>query len=84
MLSRFGRCLMVKSNNNLEPKFDWTDALCDSAIVGGIAFGNALVGSLADGTLTPWDLTVASCTAFLSFITFLGIKRRLVKPVETQ
>ena len=83
MLSRFGKCRMVKSNNGYTAKFDWADALYDALIVGGIAFGNALVGSLADGSLTGWDLTVASCTAFLSFVTFLGIKRKLVKTETT-
>ena len=79
MLSRFGRVRMVAGNDNVKEKFDWADALVDSAIIGGIAFGNALVGSLADGVLSSWDVTVSVCTAFLSFITFLGVKRKLVK-----
>lgn len=70
---------MVKGNDSVEAKFDWSDALADSAIMGGVAFGNALLGGLADGTLTPWDLVVASVGAFVSFIGFLALKRNLVK-----
>lgn len=79
MLSRFGKVLMVKNNDSLKARFDWGDALCDSAIMGGVAFANALLGGLADGSLTPWDLTVACVGAFASFIGFLALKRNLVK-----
>lgn len=71
--------MMMKGNDSVEAKFDWGDALCDSAIMGGVAFGNALLGGLADGTLTPWDLTVAAVGAFVSFVGFLALKRNLVK-----
>ncbi len=71
--------MMVKNNDSVTPKFDWGDALCDSAIMGGVAFGNALLGGIADGTLTPFDLTVAAIGAFVSFIGFLALKRNLVK-----
>lgn len=79
MLSRFGKCMMVKNKDSLKARFDWGDALCDSTIMGGVAFGNALLGGLADGTLTSWDLTVACVGAFVSFIGFLALKRNLVK-----
>jgi len=82
MLSRFGRCMMVKTNDGLEPKFDWADALCDSLIMGGVAFGNGLLVSIADGAISPFDLTVACIGAFVSFVGFLALKRNLTKPVK--
>jgi len=83
-LSIFGKVVQTMEGNpepTGEKKFDWSDAIIDSAILAGITFFGTLGGVscvMAQSQVAD-KLIAAFIAASIQFLTVLGIKRKLIK-----
>lgn len=77
MLHIRGRFIMCadstpeKKAEDSKPKFDWADAVIDALIMAGVSGGAAYIGAGSE--------VGAIKAAFIAFVTFLAIKRGLIK-----
>lgn len=68
-----------QSVSNAVEKFDWVNAIADSAILAAITFFGALGGSTAVGVEFVQSLGGAGIAAGAQFFAVLAAKRKLVK-----
>jgi len=67
-----------KGRNNPNSSFDWSDALVDAGIIGGLTFFSSLGGLGVTGLLTgPEGWLAAAIAAGTQFFLTLAIKRGL-------
>lgn len=76
------RAVCTLANGAVVKVFDWKNAVADALIFSGIGFFTTYASSLTVGGSVVESLHVALVTFGLQFVTFLGIKRGIVKPSE--
>lgn len=71
--------LTNNTTNSQEPKFDWTDALVDAAIISGLTFFSTLGGGSVAGLGMVAGIKAAVVAACAQFFVFLALKRGVVQ-----
>lgn len=79
-LSVFGICQdEVKPEVTDMAKFNWADAVCDSAIMAGVTFFTTLAGAGVAGVPEAKLMLASLVSAGASFFSILAMKRKLIK-----
>ena len=80
-LTAFGRMKLAIGEKLAvaEQKFDWNDAVCDSAILAGMTFFAALGGSALSGGEGNQPIIAAFVAAGSMFFGTLALKRGLIR-----
>ncbi|MCJ7761962.1 hypothetical protein MUP38_00735, partial [Candidatus Bathyarchaeota archaeon] len=73
-----------KITDSIEQKFDWENALVDSAITSGVTFFSALGGGAVAGLDSIPGIKAAAVAALTQFFVFLALKRGIVQQKEAQ
>ena len=74
-------CVNNIANSQVQ-RFDWSDALVDSAIISGLTFFSTLGGGSVAGLGSLPALKAAAIAACAQFFIFLALKRGLVQSRE--
>lgn len=76
------KAVCLNANGVTVKQFDWGNALADSLIFAGIGFFTTYASGLTIGHTVADSLHLALVTAGLQFLTFLAVKRGIIKDSE--
>ena len=76
------KAVCVTPNGSTVKEFDWVNAVLDALIFSAIGFFTTYASSLTVGGSVGESAHMAFIAFALQFVTFLGIKRGIVKPSE--